>query len=87
MLLVLIVHANFKALGAPGNEDINVDLFGFVMRYLTESISIVCVNVFVLISGWFGIKANFKRLAAFIFQILFVSLFVSLQFHSWACTC
>ncbi len=83
MLLVLIVHANFKVLGAPNNDNISIDLFGSIMRYLTESLSIVCVNAFVLISGWFGINANFKRLAAFLFQIISISLFVSLflPFH------
>lgn len=53
MLLVLIVHANFKVLGAPNNDNISIDLFGSIMRYLTESLSIVCVNAFVLISSEF----------------------------------
>lgn len=38
---------------------------------MIESISIVAVNVFVMISGWFGIRASFKGFCKLIFQILY----------------
>lgn len=71
MILVMIVHANFRALSAPTVADAAAAPSSAFLRLLTESFSIICVNVFVLISGWFGIKFNWKKLTEFLFQVLF----------------
>lgn len=71
MILVMIVHANFRALSAPTVADAATAPSSTFLRFLTESFSIICVNVFVLISGWFGIKFNWKKLTEFLFQVLF----------------
>ena len=71
MILVMVVHASFKSIGAPTLEDINSDSIGTFLRFLSESLSIICVNVFVLISGWFGIRAKIIRLSEFLFQVIF----------------
>lgn len=71
MILVMVVHASFKSIGAPTLEDINSDSTGTFFRFLSESLSIICVNVFVLISGWFGIRAKIIRLSEFLFQVIF----------------
>ena len=42
------------------------------MRIFFESISIVGVNVFVLISGWFGIRTNVKGVCKYLFQCFFI---------------
>jgi hypothetical protein len=72
MILVLIVHANFKSLDAPSQLDIEVQTSSSFVRFLCESIAIICVNVFICISGWYGIRPNAFRLIEFIFQILFI---------------
>lgn len=74
MLLVMVVHANFSTIGAPTIEDWNVAPHITFVRHFVESLSIVCVDVFVLISGWFGIRFSMDRLKKFVFQILFFSL-------------
>lgn len=73
MLFVLFVHANFLSFGAPEISDLSnpISVFG---RYLAESLAICCVDVFVLISGWFGIHYNLAKLGTFLFQVLFFSL-------------
>ena len=71
MILVMIVHANFRALSAPTVEEAVTAPSSAFLRFLTESISIICVNVFVLISGWFGIHFNWKRFIEFLFQVFF----------------
>lgn len=71
MLLVLVVHADFSALSAPTPEDININATSVFFRFLMESISIIAVNVFVLLSGWYGIKPKTTRLLEFLFQVLF----------------
>lgn len=68
MLLVLIVHADFWALEGPKTGDFVLSPANAWTRTIIESIAIVCVNVFVLISGWFGIKFSARGLSNFIFQ-------------------
>lgn len=71
MFLVLIVHADFFSLGAPSHEEtLSAPLNAFA-RYFFESLSIVCVNIFILISGWFSIKPSKKSFCNFIFQCIF----------------
>lgn len=73
MFMVLVLHADFQALGEPTTEDIVNTPFSSFIKVLFEVLSIVAVNVFVLISGWFGIKPSIKGFAKLIFQILFFS--------------
>lgn len=82
MLLVLVVHANFKALGAPTLNDMEVSPLLSFVRLLGQSMSIVCVNVFVLISGWFGIRPKIARFSEFVFQVLFFGLLVYLVMYT-----
>lgn len=71
MLLILVVHADFWSLGAPDLSDFKNAPSNALLRTLIESISIVSVNVFVMISGWFGIKPNLRSLSNFVFQCAF----------------
>ena len=80
MILVLIVHASFKALGSPSKEFLLSNPSSTFLRCLTESISIVCVNSFVLISGWFGIRPQISRLLELLFQVAFFGLLVQYYF-------
>jgi len=83
MILVLVVHADFLSLGAPNMDDLISSPCDTCLRVLIESLSIVCVNVFVLISGWFGIKSSLSRFLCFLFQIYFSELFVYLLYLIW----
>lgn len=71
MFMVLLLHANFVALGRPTPEDLTISPLSSAFRWLIEGLSIASVNAFVLISGWFGIKASKKGTFKFIYQILF----------------
>lgn len=72
MVMVLTVHADFAALDSPAKE---FDSFYGALNSLTrtgfEMLAIVCVNLFVLISGWFSIKATARGIMAFGFQTAF----------------
>ena len=76
MLLVLMVHAGFKALNAPSVEEVFDSPASSFLRFLNESISIICVNVFILITGWFGIRPRVSRICALIFQVMFIGIFI-----------
>lgn len=71
MLMILVLHANFWAIGAPDAETFDSSPISAITRTLIEMISIVSVNVFVMISGWFGIRATMKSFGNFVFQCLF----------------
>ena len=69
--LILVVHASFFTLGAPTQVEVLSNPIPSFMRFFIQSISIVAVNAFVLLSGWFGIKAKASSFFNFIFQVLF----------------
>ena len=76
MLLVLVVHANFLSLSEPTHlETIESPIISF-SRYLIQSLSIVCVNVFILISGYFGIRTNLKKISSLLYQVYFWIFFI-----------
>lgn len=72
MLLVLIVHANLM----PTASELTDSPFTSFWKIFIDELSCVCVNVFILISGWFGIKPTYKGLLNIIFQSIFCSLIV-----------
>lgn len=73
MLMVLAVHANFWSLGVPDLAAILAAPSSSLLRMTLESATLVCVNVFVMISGWFSIRPSLRGLSSFLFQCLFYS--------------
>jgi hypothetical protein len=73
MFLVLVLHSNFIVLGSPTSTEISTEPLSSFARIFTQSASVVCVNVFVLISGWFAIRPKAESFCRFIFQCLFFS--------------
>lgn len=71
MFLVLMLHANFISIGSPTISDCHEAPFNSILRYFFQSLSIGCVDIFVLISGWFGIRPSIKSFTSFIFQCFF----------------
>ncbi len=71
MFLVLVVHSDFFSLGVPARNDLVGAPSATFGRFFFQGISVVCVNVFVLISGWFGIKPSIRSFAGFVFQCLY----------------
>lgn len=80
MLFVVLVHTDYWALGSPTYELITLEPTKAFMQYLIEAISIVSVNCFIFISGWFGIKPRLKSFCSLLFQIIFFSLFIYFAF-------
>lgn len=71
MFLVLIIHADFHALGEPQLSDFSLAPISSSLRVFFQSMAIVAVNTFVFISGWFGIRVSIKGFCGFLFQCLF----------------
>lgn len=69
--LVLIVHLNGWLLGGtPETFSPNEDLSFRVGQLVVQSLSVVCVNCFIIISGYFGINLSLRSLLKY-FATLF----------------
>lgn len=71
MFMVLLVHADYLSLGEVSFYEMASNPKDASLRVLFEIISIACVDTFVMISGWFGIRTSLRGFCNFIFQILF----------------
>ena len=71
MFMILVIHANFVALPRIEYSELVSNTIPSVTRFFIESMCIVAVNVFVFISGWFGINVTKKRVFSFIYLVLF----------------
>ena len=70
MFMILVIHANFVSLPKIEYSELMTNTIPSVSRFFIESLGIVAVNVFVFISGWFGIKTRAKSVLSFIYLIL-----------------
>lgn len=58
--LVLIVHLNgWMAGGLVDWNDASISTLHKVSQLIIQSLSVVCVNCFLIISGWYGLKLKF----------------------------
>lgn len=81
MFMVLVLHANFLGIGAPTTQDCITAPGNAFLRFFLESLSIGATDVFVLISGWFGIKPSLKKFIALVFQVLFITFSILIIFY------
>lgn len=78
IFLILVTHADFWALEAPSASDLTNSFLPSITRIFLESVSIICINIFVLISGWFSIRASLKTISKLLFQVFFILLVIYL---------
>lgn len=80
MVLIMVLHADFTSLSVPTAEQCGGSFFISFLRFFIEGLTVVAVNAFVLLSGWYGIKPSFQKMSSFVFQTLFLIFFVYLCF-------
>ena len=71
MLMVLFIHYNLPVRGIPSPETLQADPSGTMLTIVLQSVLIVCVNCFILISGWFGIRWKRRSFLNLCFQVFF----------------
>lgn len=78
IFLILIFHSNFLALGSPTNNLLQANPSFTFSQVFLESLAVICVDIFVLISGWFAIRPKVSSFCSFIFQLafFFIGIFV-----------
>lgn len=72
MMLVLLVHSTYASFGTPSTWD--TPHYGLIAA---SAFSVIGVNVFVLISGWFSVKLSKKSFAKILFPCLFYGLIIA----------
>lgn len=72
ILGVLVDHVGMVAGLLPTGGDIVTKPLASIANIFFLSLAIGSVDVFVLISGWFGIKATKRGLAKFLYQVFFL---------------
>ena len=77
MFLVLAVHSNYAAIGALTHSELTTNVLNGSFRLFYEALAIVCVDVFVLISGWFGIRPSVRGMARFVLQCCYFYLLLA----------
>lgn len=80
MFLVVLLHANFWSIGEPTQTDAMSTPVTTIIRVFIQSATLTCVNIFIMISGWFGIRPKMKSILKFIFQCVYICFFVNLLF-------
>lgn len=71
MFLVVGVHANFWSLSEPTPVEAQQMPLAAFARFFFESVCIGSVNMFVLLSGWYGIRPKWSGFLKLVFQIFF----------------
>lgn len=90
MAAVIMVHLDGASIGLPTPESLSAATAADWWRIIVESITIIGVNCFTLISGYFGIRAKFSKLLQFTLMCMFyavgiytVCAFFKPQIWSW----
>jgi len=82
MFMLLILHFNGIALKYPvTSEELNLNFLSGMSQLAIESFTVIVVNCFVLISGYFGIKMNPRKVVSLYLQCLFYSILALLVLH------
>lgn len=82
MLLVVLLHANYFSLGRVEISNLEAVTPQLFIKAFAEQLCIISVNVFILISGWFGIRPNLKGGLSLLYQVAFFHLLIILLLFS-----
>lgn len=74
MAMVLVLHADFAALGEPTASDFTAGAWNVILRCLLEQLALPAVNCFVLVSGWFSIRTSARGVCSLLFQVMYCAL-------------
>lgn len=74
ILMVVAIHVNFLSIGEPTTMQTHIMPANTLARWFFYSLCIGCVDIFILLSGWFGITPRVKSICSLLFQVLFTTL-------------
>lgn len=74
MIMVVMLHCNYFVLGDVNAAEIAKSSFESFIRMFWDQLCTPCVNLFILLSGWFGIHSKLKGGISLLFQVVFYTL-------------
>lgn len=80
MLMVVVIHECYLSFGEPTLADWQNSPSMILGRIGVQSFTCVCVNIFVLLSGYFGIHPNLQKFCGLLFQVLLFIIPVGLYY-------
>jgi len=80
MFMILLLHANYVTFGLPAISSNSNHFILPIARILLEQLCVVAVNVYVLISGWFGIRASIKGFVNLLLPVFFYTVLLYIPF-------
>ena len=76
VFFILVFHIGSLIIGMPTVEEMSNSVLPSVTRIFFANLSVICVDVFILISGWFGMHLSVKGVAKLLFQVFSIFGFV-----------
>lgn len=83
MFMILMLHVNVFSIGSPDSAEVLANPISASARIFFQRFAIIAVDLFVLISGWFGIKYTNRGLIKFFYQALFFAFVATII--GWYC--
>ena len=77
MMMILVMHMDYGAFGLPTAESVENAPMTTFGRIFVEHLCLVAVNVYVLISGWFGIRPKMKNFVRLMLQVAMYSIIIT----------
>ena len=77
MMMILVMHMDYGAFGLPTAESVEHAPMTTFGRIFVEHLCLVAVNVYVLISGWFGIRPKMKSFVRLMLQVAMYSIIIT----------
>ena len=77
MMMILVMHMDYGAFGLPTAESVEQAPMTTFGRIFVEHLCLVAVNVYVLISGWFGIRPKMKSFVRLMLQVAMYSIIIT----------
>lgn len=75
MLLVITFHVDFISFDFPTDQlSIYSSPISAYLKIWMTNATFTCVDVFIILSGWYGIHPRVQRLTEFLFQVFFYSI-------------
>ena len=84
MLMVLAIHANYWRIGVPSSDDIAHGAGAVFVRILLQMLSSPCVDVFIIISGYFSIAPKLKSMTSLWFLLAFWNFVADVPYSLYA---
>ena len=78
MLMVMVLHTGYASFGYPRTVWLQAEPLRWLGLTMTEVYTVACVNIFVLITGWFGTTFRTKGAVRLAIQPVYVTIVLAL---------